>query len=76
VIDRAAAAAARADVRAAVADTERDVARLLDEGRAVIASRPEWVVGAVGVDVVVDATGVPMRARGSRCSRSGGACPS
>ena len=58
-MDRAAAAAVRAEVKGEAVASEADAHRLLDEGRTVVVSRAEWLVGARGVDVVVDATGVP-----------------
>jgi len=58
-VERAAAAAARAEVRGEVVASEADAHRLLTNDRTVVASKAEWLVGAPGVDVVVDATGIP-----------------
>ncbi|HYM70554.1 MAG TPA: SAF domain-containing protein [bacterium] len=46
-------------MRAAIAGSEADAVRLLGAGQTVIASRAEWLVGTAGIDVVVDATGIP-----------------
>ncbi len=58
-VDRAEAAASRAEVAAEVVTSEADAHRLLADARTVVTSKAEWLVGAPGVDVVVDATGIP-----------------
>lgn len=62
VLERAAAAAARAEVPAETAASADDVRRLLAEGRPVIAPEAAWLAQASGVDVFVDATGEPEAA--------------
>ncbi len=62
ILDRAAAAAARAGVAAEPATCAEDVRRLLAEGRAVVAPDALWLAQGSEVDVFVDATGEPEAA--------------
>jgi len=59
IVERAAAAAARAEVRSDAVTSEAEAHRLLAEARTVVTANAEWLVGAPGIDVVVDATGIP-----------------
>jgi len=62
VLDRATAAAARAEVSAEPAASADDVSRLLTAGRTVVAPDAAWFARAPGIDVFVDATGEPEAA--------------
>lgn len=59
IVERAVAAAAQAEVPAAVGDSRRAVRQLLGDGHVAITAQADWLLDVPEVDAVLDATGDP-----------------